>query len=72
GANGVAHGYKPLIGDFNGDGKDDFGIYDPSGGNWSVFLSTGSGMTSGSIWQYNWGANGVAHGYKPLIGDFNG
>jgi hypothetical protein len=52
----------PVPGDYNGDGKTDFGIYRPTTGGWYVAFS-GGGSTSAS-----WGASGDV----PVPGDYNG
>jgi len=32
-------GTIPVVGDFDGDGRDDIGVYYPTGGNWYLFKS---------------------------------
>lgn len=34
--------WKPVIGDFNGDGRDDILVVEPAKGNWQIALSTGT------------------------------
>jgi hypothetical protein len=62
----------PVVGDFNGDGKDDISAYSRSGstrGNIYVALSTGSGFSgTGVVWK-DWSG---AVNYIPDTGDFNG
>lgn len=65
---------KPLVGDFNGDGKADIALTGPSG--WAtlpVAFSNGNGtfnVTNQPIASFaGWAATGNA---KPLVGDFNG
>ena len=55
-----------IIADFNGDGMDDV-IGDAGGGNWDVYLSTGSGFRHVGQWQGH--PHGVA---RTKVGDFNG
>lgn len=72
--------YRTLVGDFNGDGKDDIATVSLNGGggwaDWiAMELSTGSGFRS-KVWGAktprhirNGGAN---NDYRVLVGDFNG
>ena len=72
--------YRVVVGDFNGDGKDDIATLSPNGGggwaDWvSMELSYGQGFRS-VVWHAktprhirNGGAN---NDYRVLVGDFNG
>lgn len=63
-------GDQPLVGDFNGDHRDDIGIYRPgqSGSRWYVAVSTGGRFTSRSEFTRVWGMGSD----QPLVGDFTG
>jgi hypothetical protein len=59
----------PVVGDWNGDNKDDIGIFRPSSGIWSLD-SNGDGV-------FNSGVNTVytfrgEAGWAPVVGDWNG
>jgi hypothetical protein len=60
----------PLVGDFNGDGKDDIATFNRgTKGDVFVALSTGSGFV-GTGWKWH---NNFCFGSEvPLVGDFNG
>ncbi|MEM6470519.1 MAG: S8 family serine peptidase, partial [Planctomycetota bacterium] len=64
----VPANFIPLVGDWNGDGVETLGFYDPAS---SVFhLSNRSGSTSSDI-RFQYGPSGFA-GWTPLAGDWNG
>ncbi|MCG8461414.1 MAG: FG-GAP-like repeat-containing protein [Holophagales bacterium] len=56
------------VGDFNGDGLEDFGIFNGLAEFW-VYLSTGFGMSQSSI---RWTANAGWGNNDRFVGDFNG
>ena len=57
-----------LVGDFNGDGKDDIANFDPLYAKWWVSLSTGSGFNTS-----HWETSNTSHTMTSFhVGDFNG
>jgi len=60
-------GDVPVIGDWNGDGKDEIGIFRPSSGIWSLD-SDGNYIWEVSDTSLSWGLADD----KPVIGDWNG
>ncbi len=62
-------GWTPLVGDFDGDGTDTVGLYDPASGAFHLKNSNSSG--GGADLAFTFGPGGNA-GWQPLIGDFNG
>jgi len=65
--------WVPLVGDFNGDGKDDVIVWDLFEGDWYVALSDGEGfIPDKGLGNYKW-LKSWAKGFHliPLVGDFN-
>lgn len=65
--------WTPLVGDFNGDGKTDFGFAGPTAVR--VFLSKGDATFLGSEFTYgnNWNFGTPPNAnWAPMVGDFNG
>src|SRR5688500_7116705 len=46
-----APGALPVVGDWNGDGQDDFGIYDTSNGTWSLRYGAEPGPPNAGVFQ---------------------
>jgi hypothetical protein len=66
-------GETPLIGDFNGDGREDIISFNLRTGNVYVGLSTVFGFWSqGFDSQWLWQSDFCRSGQTPLVGDFNG
>jgi Salmonella virulence plasmid 65kDa B protein/Insecticide toxin TcdB middle/N-terminal region/FG-GAP-like repeat len=71
GPGGYTASATPIIGDFNGDGKTDFGLL--RGTTLYTFLSAGDGtFVAGSTTIPNVGFGGLGTTSIPTIGDFNG
>jgi hypothetical protein len=62
-------GYVPVVGDWNGDGSDNFGVYYPASGAWYLD-GNGNGRWEGCgvDWCFFFGGSG----YVPVAGDWNG
>jgi hypothetical protein len=66
---------KPVAGDFNGDGKADFGVVYNVGTlntNLDVLTSTGSSFNAPQVWYASGAGNWDWNATKPFTGDFNG
>ncbi|MFA4889370.1 MAG: RHS repeat-associated core domain-containing protein [Candidatus Omnitrophota bacterium] len=59
--------WQPFTGNFNGDKYTDFAVYNKDTGEIKVALGSGSGFSSLTQWQANFGTD-----YIVLGGDFNG
>ena len=59
--------FIPIEGDFNGDGKEDFGVYDFSTATYYIEESSSSGSPNLVVKQYGWAGHDL-----PLMADFNG
>lgn len=73
--NWEAKASKKFVGDFDGDGKDDLGIFYGYGGARSrlfVFRSSGNGLRSPEMWWDSGPGNWEAKNSKVVAGDFNG
>ncbi len=70
---GSSDTYRPMTGDFNGDGLTDIMTYIPNGGVWDVALNTGNNgfYNQGPHWADHFG-DGPGDTYRPMTGDFNG
>jgi len=60
-------GWKPLTGDWDGDGDDTPGLYDPSSG--TLFLKNSNAPGPGDV-VFAYGPGGA--GWVPIVGDWNG
>ena len=61
-------GWGPqLVGDFNGDGKDDIANHNPDSGKWWLFTSTGDGFD-----KANWGATDAVDLDQAVAADVDG
>ena len=59
--------YIPIEGDFNGDGKADYGVFDFSTATYYIEQSSSSGTPTLTVKQFGWGGHDL-----PLMADFNG
>jgi hypothetical protein len=59
-----------LVGDFNGDGKDDIAVYKPDTGIWQIALSDGTQFIPSNAFSLGTWVTGSC--WVPLVGDFNG
>jgi len=64
----ATYDWQPLTGDFNGDGKTDFGLYDKKNGIINIALSGATSFAPLSEWISGFGGTDE----QALAGDFNG
>lgn len=62
-----APGWKPLVGDWNGDGEDSIGLYDPS---WGLFYERNANTTGYAEVMFGYGP--ALPNWVPLTGDWTG
>ena len=60
---------QPVVGDFDGDGRADIGIYRPTSGTWFI-LKSSVGYSYSSFVMIGWGD--PLNGDQPVMGDFDG
>ena len=77
GQNVFSYGYHytsysiPLVGDFNGDGISDVGIYVPTTNNFALDLLNSQGKSMGQdVFSYGYHTSNTFA--VPIVGDFNG
>jgi hypothetical protein len=62
----VAPGTIPVVGDWNGDGKDDFGVFDAKTATWSLRYGAETGPANAGVFTFG------KTGALPVVGDWNG
>lgn len=68
---GMTAAHRPVIGDYDGDGRADRAIVDTSLGRWYVISSQTGGLgVPGIGWQWRWG--GWTSALEPRPGDYDG
>lgn len=65
----VGQNLRPLVGDFNGDGRDDVVVWNSDTGDWQVAISDGTNLIPQGTWLKPWA---VGNNWVPEVGDFNG
>ncbi len=59
-------GWRPVVGDWNGDGIDTVGAFDPSSATWYLRDENSAGAPDAGVFRYGGG------GWLPLAGDWTG
>ena len=62
----AAPGMHAVVGDWNGDGRDDFGVFDARDATWSLRYGAEAGAPNAGVFKF-----GKA-GTLPVVGDWNG
>ena len=62
----AASGRTPVVGDWNGDGIDDFGVFENGGARWSLRYGAEAGPANAGTFRFG------APGSIPVVGDWNG
>ncbi|MFY9610391.1 MAG: hypothetical protein WAU45_17485 [Blastocatellia bacterium] len=64
---GGGTGFTPIVGDWNGDGVDTMGLYDPAHGAFFLRDSNTGGIAD---IMFTYGGGGT--GFTPIVGDWDG
>lgn len=74
---GMSSNMNVLIGDYDGDGRDDRALVDVVNGNW--FMKSSAGNASDYMWSlhtnellYGWNWSEMNAGFKTVVGDYDG
>jgi hypothetical protein len=59
-------GSVPVVGDWNGDGQDDFGLFEPATATWHLRYGAETGGANAGVFSFG------ATGSIPVVGDWNG
>ena len=62
----AASGEHAVVGDWNGDGRDDFGVFDSKTATWSLKYGTETGSADAGVFTFG------NPGTLPVVGDWNG
>src|SRR3954452_3559147 len=62
----TATGSVPVVGDWNGDGQDDFGVFNPATATWSLKDTAATGTANAGVFSFG------EPGSIPVVGDWNG
>jgi hypothetical protein len=61
-----ADGTLPVVGDWNGDGQDEFGLFNPANATWSLRYGAEAGGANAGVFPFG------QSGSIPVVGDWNG
>lgn len=62
----TAPGTQPVVGDWNGDGQDDFGVFDSATATWSLRYGAEAGAANAGVFTFG------KVGSTAVVGDWNG